>query len=239
MKLKSFGCSFIYGSDLADDGHYKHVNYHSQLTWPALLAAHLGYQYECFARPGAGNLHITERVLNKLATVSADQPELFVIGWTWIDRFDYIKGIKPGDPVGWDTIRPGDTSTSGNFYYRNFHSEYQDKLTTLIYIKTVVDALNQKKCPFIMTYMDDLIFKPPYRHTPIDADIQYYVDPDPAIIDLQNYLLPYMSTFQGQNFIQWSKSKRFDISNKLHPLEEAHQAAADLVYQELDHWIIS
>ena len=87
MKLKSFGCSFIFGSELADDGRDRPYATPSQLTWPSHLAQHLGRDYSCYARPGAGNLQILENILNQSAV--SDCNDLFVIGWTWIDRFDY------------------------------------------------------------------------------------------------------------------------------------------------------
>ena len=65
MKLKSFGCSFIYGTDLADDGRGFIAATPSRLTWPALLAQNLDYSYECYARPGCGNLRILEKILNQ------------------------------------------------------------------------------------------------------------------------------------------------------------------------------
>ena len=62
MKLKSFGCSFIFGSELAYDGRDSPYATPSQLTWPAHLAQHLNYNYQCYARPGAGNLQILEQI---------------------------------------------------------------------------------------------------------------------------------------------------------------------------------
>ena len=64
MKLKSFGCSFIFGSELHDDGYGGPHATPSQHTWPALLAKDLGYDYQCYARPGSGNLRILNEVLN-------------------------------------------------------------------------------------------------------------------------------------------------------------------------------
>jgi hypothetical protein len=74
--------------------------------------------------------------------------------------------------------------------------------------------------------MDELIFDNKWHTTS-------------AVDNIQDYIRPYMNTFQGKNFVKWSKDQNFDISKSLHPLEAAHQAAADLVCQELDHWIIS
>jgi hypothetical protein len=161
MRLKSFGCSFIYGSELSDDTSSSNNQKPSQLTWPAHLAQYLGYTYETHARPAAGNLQIAERVLSHAAN-SVD--DFFVIGWTWADRFDIW------DPVGssgktrddnlwfkWSTILPSDNSDQAKNYYRDLHSEYRDKLTTLITVRLVIDTLKQKGIPFVMTYMDKLM----------------------------------------------------------------------------------
>ena len=63
MNLKSFGCSFIFGSELSDDGRTGPYATGSCLTWPALLAKEFGYGYHTYARPGSGNLQIAERAL--------------------------------------------------------------------------------------------------------------------------------------------------------------------------------
>ena len=223
MKLKSFGCSFIFGTDLSDDGSDRDYEGYSHNTWPALLAKKLGYEYACYARPGSGNLRILETILSQ-STV--DQNNLYVIGWSWIERFDYIGTATPYNPLGSSTIVPVHDTEKADFYYRNLHSQFRDKLTTLSYIKLAVDTLKQKNIPFIMTYMDELIFDNKWHTTS-------------AVDNIQDYIRPYMNTFQGKNFVKWSKDQNFDISKSLHPLEAAHQAAADLVCQELDHWIIS
>lgn len=213
MKLKSFGCSFIFGTDLHDDGRGELRASPSQFTWPSLLSQHLGYEYECFARPGAGNLRILERVLLQAAN---PEPALFVIGWTWIDRFDYTSLRDE-----WKTIMPVDTDAVAEVYYKNLHSQYRDKLTTLISIKTAVDMLKQTNRKFIMTHMDDLIW-----------ETQWHCNP--AILSLQNYVRPYFSDFENKTFLDWSRNKGFSISDMLHPLEDAHRSAADLVIDNLD-----
>jgi len=216
MRLKSFGCSFMFGSDLSDATDTKGgVMIPSQNTWPAHLARHLGYSYDCYARPGAGNLQIVEYILNHIA--NSDSTDLFVIGWTWIDRFDYVDvndtwhGTTP-----WSTIMPADNTAMAKVYYRDLHSEYRDKFTALMSIRLVIDMLKQKDIPFIMTYTDDLIFDQRWHTTP-------------AVIDLQEYIKPHMTTFDTQTFLDWSSANKYSISANLHPLEEAHRAAADYV----------
>lgn len=221
MKLKSFGCSFIFGSELADDGRDGPYATPSQLTWPAHLAQHLGRSYQCYARPGSGNLQILERLLNQAATGSGE--DLFVVGWTWIDRFDYYdSNYNPKTKkTPWSTIMPIDNSDIAKIYYRDLHSEYRDKFTCLSYIKLAIDTLNQKNIPFVMTYMDELLF-----------DQQWHISP--GVQQLQDFVKPYMTTFKGQTFLNWSRQCGYPESDLWHPLEEAHQNGANIIKSSLD-----
>ena len=223
MQLKSFGCSFIYGSELADASANKIIP--SNNTWAAHLAGHLNYNYKCYARPGGGNLQILEQILNQAS--NKNEYDLFVIGWTWIDHFDYYNADRIGEIwKDWSTIMPVDTDTLAKTYYRDLHSEYQDKFTCLSYIKLAIDTLNQKGIPFIMTYMDSLLFDQQWHTTP-------------AVLDLQQYVKPHMTTFDGKSFLEWSRANNYSISNAWHPLEEAHLAAADYMIKRFNENIIS
>ena len=225
MNLKSFGCSFIYGSELSDevlrDKAISRKPRHSNLTWPAHLAQHLNYDYLCYARPGAGNLQIAERVLTHLAT---NESALFVINWTFIDRFDYVNVDSPTNWPGsmpWSTLMPIDETDTAKTYYKQFHSEIRDKLTTLMSVKLVLDTLKQKNCPYIMTYMDDLMFDKRWHTTP-------------AMTDMQDYIQPCMTQFDGLNLQQWAKKNGHPITSIGHPLEQAHAAAGQLMIKVFD-----
>ena len=225
MNLKSFGCSFIYGSELSDevfcDKSVKQRPVHSKLTWPAHLARHLNYNYLCYARPGSGNLQIAERALTHLAT---DEQALFVINWTFIDRFDYVDLNNPDNWPGnmrWSTLVPIDETDAAKTYYKQLHSEIRDKLTTLMSVKLVIDTLKQKNCPFVMTYMDDLMFDKQWHTTP-------------AITDIQDYIRPHMTQFDGENLQQWTKKNGYPITSIGHPLEQAHAAAGQLIIKVFD-----
>jgi hypothetical protein len=217
MKLKSFGCSFIFGNELADDGRAGPNATPSQLTWPAHLAEHLNYNYECYANPGSGNLQILEQILNQAS--KKDEHDLFVIGWTWIDRFDYYPATPSCRP--WRTIMPVDTDDLAKVYYRDLHSEYRDKFTCLSYIKLAIDTLNQKGIQFIMTYMDELLF-----------DQRWHVTP--AVIDLQDCIKPHMTKFDGVSFLEWSRAKGYPETAAWHPLEQAHAAAGKYMINVFD-----
>jgi hypothetical protein len=211
--LKSFGCSLIFGSELADDAGDKP----SQLTWPAHLSTKLNKSYECFASPGAGNLQILEQILNQI--VDSNCQDLFVIGWSWKDRFDYFEfGYDPiKNQNSWSSIIPTDESDVAHQYYKILHSEYKDKLCSLVYIKAAIDMLNQKQIPFIMTYMDSTIF-------------DQHCDISNGVIDLQNYIKPFMTTFEGMNFLDWSQHHQYPITKNWHPLELAHTNASQYIF---------
>ena len=112
---------------------------------------------------------------------------------------------------------PVDTDAVAETYYRHLHTEMRDKLTTLLNIRTAIDALRASGNRFIMTYMDDLMFDTCWNTTP-------------AITALQGYCEPYMTRFDGKNFLDYSRAKGFEISATLHPLEAAHKSAADLIH---------
>jgi hypothetical protein len=214
MDIKSFGCSFIFGNELSDDGYGTAYATPSRLTWPALYAQHLGYGYQCYARPGSGNLQIAERVLSQVVNL---EPALYVVGWTWTDRFDYVNSATDH----WQTIMPIDEDAVAKTYYRDIHSEYRDKLTTLMSMRLVIDTLKQKGYPFIMTYMDELTF-----------DTQWHTTP--AVLELQDYIRPHMTQFEGKSFLQWSRANGYPETAKWHPLEPAHRAAADYIVKVFD-----
>ena len=145
MIIKSFGCSFIFGSELADEKlarkNENPLAQFSKLTWPALLANHFNYNYHCYARPGSGNFQIMEKILSHIAGII--DTDLYIISWSWIDRFDYInpKAVEYTPYGFWKTIMPIDTDSTACNYYKDLHSEYRDKLSTLVCIKLVIDTL--------------------------------------------------------------------------------------------------
>jgi len=205
MKLTSHGCSFVYGCELSSP----------DLSWPALVADHLGYDYLCTAVPGSGNLQIMESVLSH-----ADQGNLCLINWTWTDRFDYVDVRDES----WQTLRPALDHDHAEYYYRNLHGQYRDMLTNLVYISTAISFLEQCRIPFIMTYMDHVLFEPvnPSWHQPH------------AVVYLQQKISPHMQDFDGMNFLDWSRRHGFAISETWHPLDQAHAAAANHMTPVID-----
>jgi hypothetical protein len=97
-------------------------------------------------------------------------------------------------------------------------------LTNLTYISTAIEFLSDRHIPFVMTYMDRLLFDAvrPEWHQPGAVDY------------LQRHVRPYMHDFDGLNFLDWSRGQGFAVSTAWHPLEEAHAAAAELMRPAID-----
>jgi len=205
-KLKSFGCSFIFGSDLCDINNIEYKP--SESTWPALIAKQLDLEYECYALPGQGNFKI---YCDILANSYANDGSIYVINWTWIDRFDYVDSQEQ-----WQTLRPAQENATQDFYYRNLHSQLKDMIANASWIVSAAEHLMSLGCKFIMTYMDHNLL------TPIDTNWH-----DPRYLEiLQQKLSNVLVNFEGMNFLYWSRKNSFPVSTAWHPLEDAHLAAA-------------
>lgn len=211
--LKSFGCSFIYGCDLADCDSTKSFC-PSIKTWPALLAQRMGYHYGCYAKGGKGNLYILNQVINQ---IMAPHRDLFVIGWTWVDRADYVTNDNT-----WQVLRPSLESDLAEFYYKHLFSDQTAILQNLIYIKTAIDLLTQNHVPFVMTHMDWDLFQ-------TCADFPNQLRGVSYLLDL---IRPYMTTFDGMNFLDWSRKNNYAESPLWHPLEQAHESACDYIFKK-------
>ena len=206
MILGAFGDSFTFGSDLADCRE----DIFSKKTWPAIIAKNNYLDYYCFAYPGIGNQVILDDLLRAVANHGNNM--FYIINWTWIDRYDYIDINQPNS--FWSTIRPGQNDGKSNFYYKNFHSELVTKLQSLTQIYTAIQALNTTGCKFIMTYMDYAVLDQKW-HAP------------ESVCWLQEQCKNHLSDFSGQNFLDWSRQKGFPESKHWHPLEPAHETAAE------------
>lgn len=200
MKLKSFGCSFIYGSELANKDH----------TWPAIIATRVGLEHENHGIEGAGNLRIMESILTH-----ACEDDVCVVQWSWIDRFDFVTI----DNEQWHSIVPSDTDINADFYYRNLHSQYRDMLTNLVFIKTALEHLRLVGARYVMTYMDHLLFE----------TVQDNWHHSRAVTGLQQQIQPHTTLFDGLTFLEWSRTNYYSESALWHPLDDAHKAAADFM----------
>lgn len=187
---------------MQDDGRDGPRATPSKYSWPALLAAHLKRDYHCYARPGAGNLQI----LNQLLSNINNDDTVYVIGWTYPDRFDYREQGQ------WASLMPVENTSTARVYYANLQDDLRDQLASLSYIQTAVSALHGKK--FMMICQDHSLLKG---------------NGVPAVELLLQNIVPRIQTFDSQSFLEYSRANEFPISATQHPLEAAHWAAFELI----------
>lgn len=201
MKIKCFGCSFLSGEELNRPDR----------AWPHIIANELGADFENHAYPGVGNFYIGQSII-----ANCEPGDYAIIGWTWIDRFDFCSSSDET----WQTLRPVLDHEHADYYYRYLHGQYKDMLTSCMTVQSAGHWLASQGIPFFMTYIDDLMFE--------TVDPGWH-DPRP-VRRLQQTIAPWLHDFQGHNFIQWSRDRGLEVSEKMHPLDAAHAAAAD-------HWL--
>ena len=207
QKIKSFGDSFIYGSDLKDNID---SNKHSKNTWPALIAKKIDATYHCHAQAGASNSAIARQVLEY-----ADQDSLNVIQWTWIDRTEFFD-IDNNQHI---QIYPKQSNDINKYYYKHLHSEIQDKWMSLSMMHSTLAYLKNNNMPYVCHVIDRLMLMQKYQ-------VPAY------ITNLQKYLKSLVTWFPDfTTFFEWSKLNKFDISDAWHPLEQAHQQAFNIMLE--------
>jgi len=137
------------------------------------------------------------------------------------------------------------------------HSDVWNRFRSLQAIYAVQSWLRDHKILSIQTYIDPSIFEtssgdrvehynvyrdpawpdinreqdlenlPVHIKQELDKDYARLAMPD-YITCLQSLIRPHMETFEGLTFLEWSRCHQYPITELLHPLEQAHQAAADL-----------
>ena len=214
MILGAFGDSFLFGSDLLDIQDHDSIVWHhsSKLTYPALIAKRLQLEYYCTALPAQGNKVIADDIIRAVCYHKDNM--IYIINWSWIDRYEYLSQARVGDAQGWNSTLPGINTAQSNAYYKYFYSDIDAKLSNLMYINTALDVLLENQCKFIMTYMDNLLFDKQWDCT---VSIDY----------LQNHIQKYTTSYNGKTFLEWSRDNSFLESKHWHPLEEAHRSATE------------
>jgi hypothetical protein len=224
-KIVTFGDSFIFGSELAD-------NHNGRKAWPGLIANELGLEYETRAVPGCGNENIARQVLEYFSN-NNKHDVLAVINWTWAIRYDFY--LMPSEL--WITLGPTCVPRKLDSFVPvseaeriiGFYQDYLGKSTTwdryrsLMPMYATQQYLSTNNITNIQNYMDYSMF-----------DTEFHA-PD-YIQELQNLTKIQMTDWDGMNFLDWCKSKNFDITTiGWHPLEQAHAAAAEFWKERYKH----
>lgn len=204
-RIISFGDSFTWGSDLAD----QRGKQHSKLTWPALLAKHYNIKYQCYARPGESN----QAILRMILRASFEPTDLVIVNWTWIDRYEYYNNIESE----WRPLRPSGTESDPlcKTYYKYIQNDLSSKFESLRDIQVFLSTVGVN---YLTTALDPLLL-----------DTKYHC-PD-YIQKLINQIKPHINWFDGKSFYEWTKNQGYSMSDNWHPLEEAHQAAFEYILE--------
>lgn len=217
-QIVSFGDSFVFGSELED-------NNDGAKSWIGLAAQDIGVKYITLSQPGCGNENIARQILSFFEANSSENT-LAVINWTWAIRFDfYHVGTESWFNLGPTCVPEKINDRLGEIeservieFYRDYlgNSTIWDRWRTLQAMYMTQSYLKHKNIKNIQTHMDAEIFD------------QTYHCPD-YIRELQALTKPSLQDFQGKDFLNWSLTHNFKVTAPgLHPLEDAHRAAADL-----------
>jgi len=123
-RLIAFGCSHTYGVGLPDCYKLgKTLGTPSKLSWPQLVANELNYECVNLSEPGSSNKRITYNV-SKFNFLSTD---LVMILWTYPARHCIIKDNHIVD------ILPLTKGKLEKTYYKNFHTEKDNKFMDNVY----------------------------------------------------------------------------------------------------------
>lgn len=225
MKIVSFGDSFVYGTELAN-------NDAGNQSWIALAAGNIGVDYETLAVPGCGNENISQQVLTYFANNPVDDT-LAVINWTWSMRWDvYFVANESWTTIGpscvpsnLQDILPKVQAQQVIDFYNTFagNSMVWDRYRTLQTMLMTQQYLAHRGVTSVQTYMDHSVFDQEY-HAP------NYIQ------ELQRLVQKPLETFDGKNFLDWSRDRGYAITQPWqHPLEDAHQAASKLWQSRYAH----
>lgn len=223
-RIVSFGDSFIYGSELDH-------NLDGSRAWPGLAAQKLGVTYETRAIPGCGNERIAQQIYNYFQTNDATD-SVAVINWTWTFRLDFYLDhhdmwITLGPTCVTQTLPPDLDAAQKDqligFYQALCHDNViWNQWRSLHCISSVQRYLESNQIRSVQTYMDHTMMQ--QQHAGSDG-----------ILCLQRSLMPTLHSFQGENFLDWSRSRGFAVTDPgWHPLEQAHVAACDIWVDHYD-----
>jgi len=224
-KIVSFGDSFIFGSELRN-------NHDGSRAWPGLIARDLGIKYETRSVPGCGNDAIARQIMEYFH-YNDPKDTLAVVNWTWALRWDFYAV----QTESWTTLGPTCVPTKLESYvggqeaeriinfYQDYtgHSSVWEKWRSVSVIYAAQKNLDHLGISAIETY--------------IDPEIVIDNEHSPGYTQaLQKFIIPRLRTFEGMNFLDWSRHKGFRVTEPgWHPLEEAHRAAADLWREAYAH----
>ena len=246
------GDSFVYGSELKDTAQ----------TFPKLLAGN----YEDVSWPGYSNDAIARTVVERCEqggihgvivswtfpgryefrfnynTKQKKSPWYSINSWTIKDDINEIdeEFVTPNNAILAEQIktinraqRTGIGDFARTFYKHVGGSEYWEIYSSFKEMVYLQNYLIVKNIPYLFTCADTYMFN---HNTPNDATLKSLS----GQIDFDKwYLFPQGNDWETptpRGFYQWSVENKYPIGTT-HPLEEAHQAAAELIKEKFNELV--
>jgi len=182
-KIVSFGDSFIFGSELAN-------NITGDKSWVGQAAQQLNCQYQTTAEIAVGNEHIAQQIYRYFST-NKTTDTLAVINWTWSMRWDfYLLSVKKWIALGptcapsklTNYISDSEAQELIDFYNRYTGvSDEWNQFRSLQTIYAIQQFLKSRDIVNVQTYMDHELFKPNPNRSRLEH-YQAYRDPAWPII---------------------------------------------------------
>ena len=232
-KIIGAGCSLIEGAEL---NSYKQ-------TWPYKIAERNGCEYYNEGHIGVGNRYIAKKVIDRVAKTDGDM--FVIIQWTYCSRYDYIFSHDTKERNSpWYTLTPAHLNLADKTVRDCFGKEYIERIkefgtdkwaeyhykhlgddneldNTLSSMLLVQEYLRNRNIPYLFTTAEN------WHDYNAFNDNKYsttYFDS----IDWNKFKW-FPHDLGPTGFIYWANANNFEKAPLGHPLEPAHEAAADIM----------
>lgn len=237
MILYANGCSFVEGAELLKP---------LDSAWPTILAKKLGMQCINEGSSAGSNARIFrttyEFIFNNIInTKDQIQEHLIVIGWTSVNRYEvyankystYLKilnGRHNRFDVFPDVLSESEYKITNDFF-KMYNSSTENTTQTLSYVICLLTICKQYHIPCVMFNS----MRPFSIDTNLDLSILNKFKQLTKIksMDLINRHVQYLSEqpeWCSECFSDHCIKFNFPLGPKMHPLEEAHEAWANYLY---------
>lgn len=231
MKLIAIGDSFVWGSELSDSPHGG-IGGHSNSTFPARLSQKNNLDYICAAYPGNSNQSISRTLMESCALHR--NSNVVVLGvWTFLTRYEFRNNHEWLSINSWDADGTRELSVEvrefAKSYFKFNDSKYWEVFNTLKDIVLATIYLKLNNIPYLFTCADNSVTHNFTISNP-DQTIQTLLQQ----IEWENWFWFPPGVGPGQTesprgFYQWARENKYPCGVHGHPLEYAHQDAANLI----------
>ena len=221
-KLIGAGCSFIQGCELGDENTDRG---YSLKTYPALVAKHFNFPYECLAYGGASNTGIANMLLN-----NDIQDAIILVQWTYESRVGMHINVK-NNPLHkngskWFDFAPGNWLFDPT---RFVPDRFVKKLVSNNVHKFSSDFFKYVGNDETFLLMADLSMKSVLYHCQQkNAKVIFFTAMD-RLLGLNGCL-----GFDNLSWLEFVSEHKCKFAPMGHPLHDAHRLTADYILKNVN-----